>query len=369
LFVSTAEWYGETLRDAKGTGAFYTDLVLWVRRTGHARARWEAQEHESNPLAGYKQAATRPWPGPALREGEADTLFPDGWRVAAVAAASSGSIEQVTLDRLGPEEFRLYDEIVSERRTVAAHLRERDDPGNEHPWIPNAASVGGVIEYARCPKRFYWSVVRPLPRFSGPAARIGTEIHRWIERQSRGQATLLEIDDVPDLTAEELAGQPGKLQDLRRSFLASRFADKVPLFAERPFLLNIDGFTVRGRIDAIYGEPDGPWEVVDYKTGSRPEPGDAIARLQLDVYALACLDVWHKRPEDLALTYLYLASGTESTHHVHDEDAVRERLAAWLSGIGEGRFDPTPGPQCRWCDFLPFCEAGRLHESGAQPGS
>jgi DNA helicase-2/ATP-dependent DNA helicase PcrA len=361
LFASSAQWYGETLREAKNGGAFHADLVLWANRTGHAHVRWEAEEHESNPLAGYRQAAVRPWPGAALREGESDSLFPEGWRGAALAAASSGSVEQATLDRLGPAELRAYEVAAPERRTVAAHLRERDDPGRDHPWLPDAASVGGVIEYARCPKRFYWSVVRPLPRFSGPAARIGTEIHRWIERQSRGQATLLEIDDVPDLTAEELAGQPGKLRDLRQSFLASRFADKVPLFAERPFLLSVDGFTIRGRIDAIYGEPEGPWEVVDYKTGSRPDIGDPIARLQLDVYALACLDVWRKRAEELTLTYLYLASGTESTHRVEDEAAVRDRLSEWLAGIGEGRFEPTPGPQCRWCDFLPFCDAGRRH--------
>jgi hypothetical protein len=24
-------------------------------------------------------------------------------------------------------------------------------------------------------------------------------------------------------------------------------------------------------------------------------------------------------------------------------------------------FDPSPGDQCRWCDFLTFCEAGRAH--------
>jgi DNA helicase II / ATP-dependent DNA helicase PcrA len=361
LFISSAEWYGETLREAKHAGRFHADLVLWAKRTEHARLRWEAEEHETNPLAGYRQAAVRPWPGPALRDDEADELFPDGWRVAAIGAANSGSVERSTMDLLGPEKLRAFERAASERRTVAAHLRERDDPGAEHPWIPNAASVGSVVEYARCPKRFYWSVVRPLPRFSGPSARIGTEIHRWIERQSRGQTTLLEIDDVPDLTAEELAGQPGKLHDLRRSFLSSRFADMVPLFAERPFLLSLDGFTIRGRIDAIYGEVGGPWEVVDYKTGREPQPDDPVARIQLDVYALACLDVWGKRPEDLTLTYLYLAGGTESTHRVDDEAAIRGRLRAWLARIGEGRFEPTPGPQCRWCDFLPFCEAGRGH--------
>ena len=159
--------------------------------------------------------------------------------------------------------------------------------------------MGGVIDYARCPKRFYWTSVRPLPRFSGPAARIGTEVHRWIERRSSGQGQLLELDDAPDLTADELATEPGKVDRLRQAFLASRFAGVVPLFAERAFLLRLDGFAVSGRIDAVFGAAvEGPWEVVDWKTGRRPPADDPLAGLQLDLYGLACVEVWGKRPSD-----------------------------------------------------------------------
>jgi RecB family exonuclease len=177
--------------------------------------------------------------------------------------------------------------------------------------------------------------------------------------KSRGQATLLEVEDEPDVTVEELAGTPGKLEDLRSAFLRSRFADRVPLYAERPFLLPLEGIAIKGRIDAIYGLPDGPWEIVDYKTGRLPPDDDPLARLQLDLYALACIEVWHKAPEDLRLTYLYLAAREERSHTVGDVEAVRERIGSWLRGIGAAAFEPTPGPQCRFCDFRPFCDAGK----------
>jgi DNA helicase-2/ATP-dependent DNA helicase PcrA len=225
---------------------------------------------------------------------------------------------------------------------------------------PQTVSVGGVIDYARCPKRFYWTSVRPLPRFSGPAARIGTEVHRWIERRSSGQGQLLELDDAPDLTADELATEPGKVDRLRQAFLASRFAGVVPLFAERAFLLRMEGFAVSGRIDAVFGDAvAGPWEVVDWKTGRRPASDDPLAGLQLDLYGLACVEVWGKRPEELTLTYLYLSGGEEVSHPMGDPDEVRARVVASLRSIGEGSFDPTPGPWCHHCDFLSFCDAGR----------
>jgi hypothetical protein len=136
---------------------------------------------------------------------------------------------------------------------------------------PTSVSASGVIDYATCPKRFYWSSVRPLPRFSGPAARIGTEVHRWIERRSVGQGTLIEPDEVPDLTAEELAGEPGKVDRLRQAFLESRFAGVVPRYTERAFLLSLDGSVVGGRIDAIFGEDDGP--VGGRRLEDRPQAG------------------------------------------------------------------------------------------------
>ena len=98
--------------------------------------------------------------------------------------------------------------------------------------------------------------------------------------------------------------------------------------------------------------------MVDYKTGRKPED-DPLSRVQLDVYALACIDVWAKRPEELTLTYLYLATGDEVSFAVGDAEAIRDRVRAWLSAIGAGRFDPTPGEHCRWCDFLSFCEPGK----------
>ena len=358
LFVSSANWYGETL-DARGVGNFYIELKKWAEQAG-APVSFEGvgdEDSQTNPLEGYRQRFVRAWPGPAAPD-DRDELFPRGWRDAA-AQAAVGAGGNGRLAALSPQEREAFATASTARRTLATHLVEQEASIDRPAPGPSSVSVGGLIGYARCPRLYYWTAVRPLPTFAGPSARIGTEIHRWIEMRSRGQATLLEVEDEPDVTAEELAGAPGRLEDLRRAYARSRFADMVPLYAERPFLLPVEGITIKGRIDAIYGLPDGPWEVVDYKTGKIPPQDDPIARLQLDLYALACIEVWHKAPEDLRLTYLYLSAGQERSHTVEDVESIRGRIRSWLRGIAAAEFEPAPNAHCRVCDFRPFCDAGK----------
>ena len=356
LFASSAIWYGETLH-AKQIGKFLSELIAWTRESGEADLSFQDADDQVNPLEGYYQRFVGAWPGPA-RPDEGDDLFPDGWRRAAAQAAELGAVPDELTDALSTVDLEAYRSAAAEQRTLAAHLVEQETTLDRAPEPPATVSVSGAIDYGRCPKRFYWSAIRPLPRFSGPAARICTEVHAWIERRSSGQASLLELDEAPDLVHEELTGEPGRIDRLRAAFLESRFAEITPLYVERPFLLPVGDRFVGGRIDAIYGTQDGPWEVVDYKTGRKPDGDDPLARAQLDLYALACIDVCGKRPEELTLTYLYLASADAVSHAVDDPDAVRARVAGWLHGISEGAFEPTPAEHCRWCDFRPFCDAG-----------
>ncbi|HEX6844712.1 MAG TPA: ATP-dependent DNA helicase [Actinomycetota bacterium] len=350
LQVSGAFWYGDNSWPKKPS-AFLDELMGWGEASGMAKVeRGPDEAGDTNPMLGLRERFVRDWPGPALPTAE-DPVFADGWR----AAALEGAVQPALVEALDGQARASFEALAADRRHLAAHLREREagDDEAEGVRVPTTLSASGLMDYARCPKRFYWSSVRPLPRFSGPAARIGTDVHRWIERRASGQGRLLETDDAVDLTQEELAGDPGRVERLRQAFLESRFADVTPLFAERAFLLRVGGFAVGGRIDAIYGEPDGPWEIVDWKTGR----GDADP-LQLELYGLACVEIWGKAPEDLTLSYCYLARDEIVSLPMGDPDEVRARVADSLERIGAGAFDPTPGSWCGYCDFKGFCDAG-----------
>jgi len=368
LFVTGAWWYGQG-KNTKRPSPFFEELAGWGEtKSGRSGAPATVvrgpDEPPENPLAGYRQRFVRPWPGPALRPGEADELFPRGWRRAALEAVQGSGVTSAAVTSLPPGEHKRFDELAAEKRTLAAHLIERECEADTGIRIPSGVSVSGLVTYARCPKRFYWTSVRPLPTFGGPAARLGTRIHQWIEQQAAGQASLIDLEEEPDLVAEELAGKPGTIERLHENFLASRFGKQAPLFAERPFMLSIGGFAVNGRIDAIYGELGGRWEVVDYKTGRVPPEDDPLAGWQLDLYSLACVEIWGKRPEDLTLAYFYLAEPTIVERAADAPDVVRTRVEQALSRVGAREFDPSPGEHCHWCDFLPFCEAGKTEVAG-----
>jgi DNA helicase-2/ATP-dependent DNA helicase PcrA len=296
----------------------------------------------------------------AARRPDTDELFPEGWHAAAAAAVEDPDSLEARVSEMEATDSARYRERLEDHLQRAALIEQRLG-GEEVSPMPSSLSVTGIIEYEKCPKLFYWSQVRPLPRRPSPAARLGSEIHRWIELQTRGQTTLIDLDQPPDLSTEEQMAEPPAEERLRTAFRESRFADLVPLYAERPFLLYIDGMVVRGRMDAVFGEPDGAWEVVDYKTGRVPEGDDPLLGLQLDVYALACMEIWGKRPEDLTLTYFFLSEGKEISRVAGDPAEIRDRLRRSLRAVASGRFDPQPGDQCHWCDFLSFCEAGRAY--------
>ncbi|HEX2023863.1 MAG TPA: ATP-dependent DNA helicase [Acidimicrobiales bacterium] len=242
------------------------------------------------------------------------------------------------------------------------------DPGSAPPAPlrrrpPAALSVSGMVTYARCPKQFFWTVVRPLPRRASAAARLGTEVHRWIQQRSGRQLSLIEPDADADLDPDALPPDSGLADRLKASFLTSPWAELEPVRVEAPFVLSAGNHQLRGRIDAVY-ERDGRLELVDFKTG-RPAPaGDPSAGVQLDVYGLAAVDTWRADPARLRTTYCWLQpDGPPAVESLDWAPATVERvrggLASTLDDLAAGRYAPTPGAWCRGCDFLSVCSAGQ----------
>ncbi len=256
----------------------------------------------------------------------------------------------------------------------AARLFIPAEPARIRPPVPTALSVTSLVAYDRCPRQFFWSVVRPLPRRPSPAARLGTEVHRQIELRAARQLRLLEPEpetepdlatdpERDDLTPPAGIGTAELTAALVACFEASPFGALDPVRVEAPFVLPLGGRAVRGRVDAVYYR-DGRVELVDFKTGRQPEPGDGGAGTQLELYAVAAARAWREPPDSLRTTYCYLRAGEPAVLHSEDWDAsrlatVEKRLAHSLGGLDSDAFEMTAGTWCRRCDFVDLCPAGR----------
>ena len=281
--------------------------------------------------------------------------------------------------------------------------------------VPVALSATSIVTYARCPRQFQWTVVRPLPRRPSAAANLGTAIHRWIEDLgSRQPPRLAIVDDdglgdaqfedtsfddpafedpafedpaFEDPTFEDPAfddpafddpafddpafddpgprggGPTNAVEALKDAFRSSPYASQVPTRTEVPFAIAIGGHVLRGRVDAVY-TVGGVTDVVDFKTGRTPASGDGSAGVQLDLYGLVAVRNWGVDPDRLRTTYCYLArdsqfSLVQTAWTASRVAEVEARLLAEITAIDARRFEPTPGSWCRGCDFRALCEPGQ----------
>jgi len=178
-----------------------------------------------------------------------------------------------------PEGWARDVDVLLAERAAAADRRER-------VVLPEHLSVSQLVELAADPDRLARRLRRPLPFPPNPSARRGTAFHTWLE-QRFGASRLLDLDELPG-AADEGAAPDGDLSRLQEAFLAGSWADRTPHDVEVSFETEIDGLSVRGRMDAVFADPDGGWTVVDWKTGAVPaEERLPALSVQLAAYRLA----------------------------------------------------------------------------------
>ena len=155
--------------------------------------------------------------------------------------------------------------------------------------LPSGLSVSSLVDLARDPEHAAQRLARRLPARPEPHALLGNAFHDWVER-FYGAERLFDLADLPGAADADIAQRDAdELAALQEAFLASPWAARTPVAVEVPFEMAIGGTVVRGRIDAVFAEPDGGATVVDWKTGEPPRGSDAArhAAIQLGVYRIA----------------------------------------------------------------------------------
>jgi DNA helicase-2/ATP-dependent DNA helicase PcrA len=350
LVLTAAWWYRGSERSPKGPGPF------WLEAAEHPAVEvvTRAEEPPRSPLAEALRARIRWPPQPRRQEELADPLFPEGV-AAAVELARKDPSALATL--IPPGEADDYEAAVAANRNLIESAGGK--PVAPAPSPPRVLSVSQVLVYARCPRDFYWSVVRPLPAPPPrPAARLGSVVHRLLERRARGLPDLVDLDglgaDRPARVAE-----PGLVERAVRNFEATPYAQLPPPDAEVGVVLRVGPWAVRGRIDAIY-RTDAGVELVDWKTGRRAD-SNPLGLDQLGIYALALRELGQLPPEGCVASYCYLGGDAPRIDPYDwgpaELDRQRALLEAALAALEGGDFDRRCGlPSCEYCS--------RVHAAG-----
>ncbi|KAA1426936.1 ATP-dependent DNA helicase [Nocardioides antri] len=283
------------LKNGLGPSPYVVDTRDAIAGWGGEPLRWAdvVERGEPNPYA--TRSVDLPWPI------SHQTAEVERRRAAAelVRTADDPMLDDVLLlqqvHEWDDEIARLLEEAARERapETVVA--------------MPSSLSATALTRLRDDPAGFAADRARPMPRQPLQAARFGTRFHAWVEARF-GQQELFDPDDLPG-RGDSGIEDDADLKEVIAAFEAGPFASRVPHAVEAPFALVLAGQVVRGRIDAVYEEPDtgsGPaFLVVDWKTNAR----QTADPLQLALYRLAWAELHGLPLEQVRAAFYYVRSG------------------------------------------------------------
>lgn len=255
---------------------------------------WQDKPVKGDPNPYDAVDPSRPWP-PTGTGREAALRIEAARRVreADPDAADSGldMIEAAQVAEWDAELERLVREARADRSSAVTVA------------LPTSLSATTLARLRDDPATFARELARPMPRPPSSAARFGVRFHAWVEARF-GQQDLFDYGDLPG-RGDAGIDDDTDLKELIATFEAGPFGSRTPAQVEAPFALVLAGQVVRGRIDAVYLEPDGSHLLVDWKTNQAATADP----LQLGIYRLAWAELHGVPLESVRAAFYYVRTG------------------------------------------------------------
>lgn len=249
-------------------------------------------------------------------------------------------------------------------------------------------SATRLATYEDCPLRFAVTYALRAEPEATVWASFGTLVHdvlaAFCDPHATHPRTLEQLLKLADKHwRDDIARYRPQLEELRRDLADALVCwwetEGRGLFAEPglrrvvaveyPFAVDVDGFTVKGRIDRV-DATDAGLEIVDIKTAKRPLRDEEVADdLQLAVYHLAATRDRtlraHGKPVALRLHYVRSGTMREQPITSDHEDRTTRRILELAGRILAEDFAPSPEADCAHCDFHRLCP---LQAAGREVG-
>jgi superfamily I DNA/RNA helicase/RecB family exonuclease len=242
-------------------------------------------------------------------------------------------------------------------------------------------SYSRIGTYDNCPLQYVLQSVLGLDPASTYQMKFGSLIHRIFERVDEGELTTIEqvIDvykreflehhrkDYPNVQFARTYYTAG-VKMLKLWWKTERSRGEVVAIEYSFDDLDVDGHTIRGRIDRITKNNQG-LVLTDYKTSkSALSYDEARESLQLAIYYKAALTYddlkVHGKPHHMELVYpgiekkAWDAEESGCDRRVQRPDQAEEalkKLNVFLDDAVAEKFDPSPEADCRWCRMKILC--------------
>jgi DNA helicase-2/ATP-dependent DNA helicase PcrA len=173
---------------------------------------------------------------------------------------------------------------------------------------------------------------RPVPREPGMSARKGTAFHAWVEEYF-GTAGMLDLGEAAG--SDDHIDEAYGLDTMVETFRRSEWANRAPAHVEVPVETRIGDVVVRGRIDAVFRDADGGWDLVDWKTGRRPSATALKTKaVQLAVYRLAWSRLKNVPLDQVRAAFYYVADDAVVRPHDLGSAERLEQIVAAALGAG-----------------------------------
>ncbi len=307
LVVSSYLWV-EGRKGALGPSPFQKTIAELITEWGDRPDEWLEKPEKDTPNPLQASATPVDWP---VTEHTAEALR----RMEAAELVASVDVEAP--DDLDVVESALVAEWDAELERLVAEARRGRAEVVDVP-LPSSLSATNLRRLRDEPEQFARDLARPMPRPPSRAASFGTRFHAWVEARF-GQQDLLGPEDLPG-QADRGIDDDADLRTVIEAFENGPFAERHPVATEAPFALVLAGQVVRGRIDAVYPEPDGTHLVLDWKTGRREESD----LLQLAIYRLAWAELQGRPVDEVRAAFHYVRSSR--TVEVTDQLPERAEL-------------------------------------------
>ncbi|HEX7542573.1 MAG TPA: ATP-dependent DNA helicase [Patescibacteria group bacterium] len=237
-------------------------------------------------------------------------------------------------------------------------------------------SYSQLNSFKTCPLQYKYQCILKIPTVPSAAESFGISVHQalqkfyseFIKNKKICKKDLLNIYKqtwipIGYSTIDHQNRMKKEGEKILSNYYKKFHSSKLKVIAlEKLFKIKIaEDIYLTGKIDRIDKINNQEVEIIDYKTGKKPNERELTKSLQITIYALATNDknLFNKKLKDINLTFYYLQTPEKITLKKNEDDLIKtkEEIIDMVGEIRKNKFPANPGRHCDFCPFKIICEA------------